>query len=548
MSSEQIDLFSVFNIVIEEPVKEEVKNTKTKSSKEKITKESKVDLISLPKTLFTGTFEPMVLTKELLGSEKVSNKQIKEYLQKQHCQYDPSFTSIDIKKDIYCGFNKSNVICKGQIQLTTASKAYVGADEFDLSSIMTDENCEVDIESICQLVHATYPMITSIGILRNKELLVIVPMNEGKPTSNFPLHISILGRENFDISQDEYIAFLEEEGNKLEDDEELTIDENMIKLMISKRYLDFSEHIDLQFAEGDFVTVSLQVVEKAAKGVTTVSKKYPTTDVVLSLIWTRINITPDDFGGKEEVEESELLAFLNSRYPEYTKERTFFEYNKEDKIIIPILKGSTKGAVVTVTSKSEYEKRIQSGEYELFDYKQDEVTYRVESTPVSLTVASYEQGPETKFELRIPKIPGKLRNCIDALFAEVARTRQTELLVLLYFDIEKQRYSVTVPKQINTGSSVRASYDVDLMREAYPVADIHSHCFHPPFFSGVDNKDELGNRIYGVFGSYATQSSDIYRAGTGGRFVDIQAHDIFTDDIASEQEKQAFIDTIIKYL
>jgi len=543
---EQFNLFNIFGVVVEEPAVQEDKKNNKKDKKKADKKDNKEEMISPPKNLYTGTYSPIELTKVELGSDKVSVKQIKEYLHKQHCQYVPDFTCIDLKDNIFASFNKTKMLCKGQVQVTANTKVYLGAELFDLSSIMTNESSSVEVTDISKLVHATYPMIVDVGIYTSDSQIVIVPNNVGSGNDEFPKHVCILGRETYDIEKEEYTDFFIKEGNELEDNEEAEYDEGLLKKMITDKYPDFLGHIDLQFAEGNFVTVSMQVVEKATKSGTITGKKYPTKGVTLSFIFTKFELTPEDFGGKEEVGESELLEFIRSKYPEYTKERTSIEYNKQLNMIVPILKGSSKGAIVT--SESEYKERINSNKYDLFDYEQDGIVYRVESTQVSLTVASYEQGHASTFEWRLPKIPGQLRDCIDAVFSEVSKEFQTEFLILVFYDFEKRNYYIEVPKQINTAGSVQATYDTSLMRTSYPVADIHSHCFHPPFFSSIDNSDELGNRIYGVFGSYQAESKDIYRAGTGGRFISIKAEDIFNSEPATEKQKENFVYYIMSTL
>ena len=67
--------------------------------------------------------------------------------------------------------------------------------------------------------------------------------------------------------------------------------------------------------------------------------------------------------------------------------------------------------------------------------------------------------------------------------------------------------------------------------------DIHSHCYYPAFFSETDNKDEKGNRIYGVIGSLDKRPQLLLRAGTGGCFVEISdVGKIFDTDVGSSED------------
>lgn len=72
-------------------------------------------------------------------------------------------------------------------------------------------------------------------------------------------------------------------------------------------------------------------------------KKYPTEGTELSLMLRHIPLSPEMFAGKKEVTSEQLLNWLTPQYPEYSKDRTCFEYDEKAKLIIAILKGASKG-------------------------------------------------------------------------------------------------------------------------------------------------------------------------------------------------------------
>ena len=59
------------------------------------------------------------------------------------------------------------------------------------------------------------------------------------------------------------------------------------------------------------------------------------------------------------------------------------------------------------------------------------------------------------------------------------------------------------------------------------VADIHSHHRMRAFYSTTDDADEIGVRLYGVFGNMRGTYYDIlFRAGAGGHFARVPAEEI----------------------
>lgn len=190
-------------------------------------------------------------------------------------------------------------------------------------------------------------------------------------------------------------------------------------------------------------------------------------------------------------------------------------------------------------------KKINSSEYELFQYMKDGVIYRVESTPVSVTAAGMK-GEGGWFSYHLPKIPAYIMLGIYRFFARIAHSSNTEVLVRLYYDYEKKKYILEVPEQHVTPSSV--STDTILLQGVWPVADFHSHGSYEAFFSSVDNQDELGNRIYGVIGSlHAKRPSFCLRAGTGGCFVNILANDIFDLDNHNESNVECIFNYLMEH-
>lgn len=164
---------------------------------------------------------------------------------------------------------------------------------------------------------------------------------------------------------------------------------------------------------------------------------------------------------------------------------------------------------------------LLTGEYQLFDYDDHGCRFRVESTPVSLTVAPFDKCDEGYFVWNLEPIPLSRMVAIAKFFETIAMRYHTEVLVRVYYDPVEKNFISHVPHQYVTGSSVQC--DESIFLDKYPVMDIHSHCHYDAFFSMVDDHDELSNRIYGVIGNFGEgrEPHMIFRAGTGGKWVKI---------------------------
>jgi PRTRC genetic system protein A len=98
-----------------------------------------------------------------------------------------------------------------------------------------------------------------------------------------------------------------------------------------------------------------------------------------------------------------------------------------------------------------------------------------------------------------------------------------EMLFWLNFD---RTWIMNAPEQFCSATSVVPvnSHDRNGTRA---LIDLHSHGAMAPFFSHVDNKDELGFRVYAVIGRVRTHPRICVRVGLYGDYWDIPAATIF---------------------
>lgn len=117
------------------------------------------------------------------------------------------------------------------------------------------------------------------------------------------------------------------------------------------------------------------------------------------------------------------------------------------------------------------------------------------------------------------------------------------LFHLLWLDRE-QRWSLCWPEQEATGSSVRPLADSGGSSYQRALIEVHSHHQMQAFFSGQDDADEQGFRVYGVLGEIFTSPKISVRVGCYGYFLDVPADQIFelpgelTDRYGAESENK----------
>lgn len=534
-----MDLFSMFNIPVETPAEKDTKKTETKpkktasakggnksSSKKPVKKE---ELYKLPITVYTGYREPFIIeANEAKYKDGITLKQVKQEVEGVCPEYPAKVTLVEVdskNSKAWAAINGMLAVRKGSIKLNQDTQVCLAGHAIDHTSVMTDSECEVSISELQKAFAAVHPAFAYAGFVVDGNVITPV-FEDGKMPSElkFPVRLCLYGRENWQITQEEYNAFLTGEGNSIEGDAKYN--EDTIREMIISRYPDFAgEHLRLRYMDKEnivLVTMYVKSVSSAATAGKKTEELYPTEGTTLSFIFNKVPLSPELFDGKKEVNKKELLSYCATLYPEYDNANTQIRYDKARKLIIPVLQGSSKGAVSDlkmVTDEKELEALKNSGCYELFNYMDVQRRYRVESTPVSFIKASKGNPDAGTYEYRLPKIPGSILKSIVDFFMLVEKTYGTEVLVRIYWDPDKEEYLLELPEQEVSQSSVMTKDP--LMDGMYPIMDIHSHCHYDAFFSVVDNTDEIGSRLYGVVGSVHNDPQFLLRAGTGGCFVNI---------------------------
>lgn len=254
-------------------------------------------------------------------------------------------------------------------------------------------------------------------------------------------------------------------------------------------------------------------------------EKYPLPVMVRTAL-TSIEFTKEDFPEKDEVTLEEVRAELAKLYPEFSKDRTVMNFDKEGNFIVPILKSSSKGAIINgIRTKGEQLPSVdevsQMEGYQIFFGADGE---RIEKK-FSGVFAS--KGDKLEFRQLMPKIPGYIYNKIVDSFRLGS---DAEMAFQIFWDKEARAYTLVKPEQRATRASVHF-VPAHTKSERYEhVMDVHSHGHIPAFFSGQDNRDEVSTGLFMVIGDICdTDGSykELLRAGMGGVFTYCAVDEVF---------------------
>lgn len=477
-----------------------------------------------------------------------------------------------IRKDertVYVAVNQNFVQAKGTVKLNKETKCYLFDKELPLVDIMTEDECDVDVDVITSHFEEQYPgYIFSVVHSAAGNVLALIPGKEEETTFHLPVTIKVFGKEDMVLTASDFASKKakdteaeketeegEAEETEAEEEEEKKDVKKAISLVtakqvtdkLSEKYPDFKDATRLMKGVKDEKTVGTNVLVRFVqfnpnKSYAPAPKKeetYPT-DATVSFVLHRFQLKPEDFDGKKEVTKKELCAFLRKSYPEYEESRTWFAYDKEKNLIMPQIKGSGKGADV-YPSYDEAVAAAQGKDYFLCNFPQGGNMYRLEKTAVSMTVAT-DSGASGSFEWYLPMVDRAIYEKVDKLFRRISREYNTEALVHIYYVPETKEFEIEIPRQVVSHAAVQETDFPFETPERFRVMDIHSHGTIKAFFSGTDNRDEKGNRLFGVFGGYNhdepnSPSEFVFRAGTGGKYFYLPRYEVFEKHCSSYSEE-----------
>lgn len=175
----------------------------------------------------------------------------------------------------------------------------------------------------------------------------------------------------------------------------------------------------------------------------------------------------------------------------------------------------------------------------VFFPSEDGKMFERRETPLGVFTTPARQIPDATsvsagFVPALPLIPNTLLRQILAFFRHYAMLETPlEVLVNIYWDVQKKRFLAVVPHQQVTGARIEADIGRDGLAflddtRFLHYADIHSHNVMHAFFSEKDNADEQETRVYLVVGRLHEPVPEIKaRICCGGTHWEIPYESVF---------------------
>lgn len=129
-------------------------------------------------------------------------------------------------------------------------------------------------------------------------------------------------------------------------------------------------------------------------------------------------------------------------------------------------------------------------------------------------------------ELKHGHIPALL---LELAFNSMLASPEKEIYVGIRWDSGANCYRLYLPDQQREPALVSYQVGDDI------VLDLHSHGSMPARFSGLDDRDEQGLRLYGVIGRLNKQPKIALRLGIYGYYCPLEISDVFDGNLAAWQ-------------
>ena len=382
------------------------------------------------------------------------------------------------------------------------------------------EGEDFGLKEVQKAWYASYPDFEKISdFVADDDRKVIVPVFKQKPTK--------------DVKEGLIYIF---------GDRPFTFENESLEAVAKKNYAEYEGNYHIvQYGEGEYFLVPCIKTGIPAKKET----MYPTKDVSLSFVFSRIPLSPEMFDGKEEITEKELLTYITEDFPEYGNGRSSIEYDKKNKLIIVSIKSSKKGAgfathyeasmenLDETVAKAKTDLQNEDKDFALYFVETSESRIRLEKNAIGNFIGG--NGNYDEFHMNLPKIPKSIMEEIYSFFRAVKDTmpRNNEAAAQIYWDKVKKEYFVYIPDQRVDEISVdyRTPSGLEHDENMVLVMDVHSHGLIRPNFSQKDDREEKGTRLFCVFGDFVDTAEYHFtmRAGNGGNFIPVADEDVFED-------------------
>ena len=260
--------------------------------------------------------------------------------------------------------------------------------------------------------------------------------------------------------------------------------------------------------------------------------KLPFT-LYLETFGQRMELTKDDFSGKEKVSSDEILDFLKPKYRAFSsgKRKIDIVYERSENIVAVALISGEKGAasIAAFPMSAITPGFARKGPAVIVAFP-NSLTPRVENTDIG-TFSGMQACDGTvtglSFKMALPKIPARL---LFMILTEFRKTREEEQMLQIYWNRKRKYYYVKRPEQVTGKASVKyfLKHSKDVL-----VLTVHSHNTMHAFFSSTDDNDEVYTGLFGVVGMIDQKYPEMaFRAGMEGAFKELGVEELFDFEAA----------------
>jgi|GEM_PF-652651 PRTRC genetic system protein A len=148
------------------------------------------------------------------------------------------------------------------------------------------------------------------------------------------------------------------------------------------------------------------------------------------------------------------------------------------------------------------------------------------------------------FHPALPKIPWELfEQAVSFFRAVMERHGNAEAYIQFFWNREEGTYFAHVPEQFVSGGHVSFNRDAALEATHILVLEAHSHNTMGAFFSGTDNADEQGDRLFLVVGRLDCRIPQVLvRYGMAGHHDRLDIEAVFEAPVG--EDKQSWLDQV----
>ncbi len=174
-------------------------------------------------------------------------------------EFHPDVFTYDVVGDkVWVAFDPAKEVQKGKVKILKESEMFLANHQIDISGIAIDENDMADISVVEDVLKKVHPAFQKIGVVSSADGKLLAPVFHwevlGNKELSFPVRVCLYGRENFQVTREEFKNFLNEKGYNVEED--VKFDANILQQYIETKYPEYDKkHTKLLYMEKENIVL-----------------------------------------------------------------------------------------------------------------------------------------------------------------------------------------------------------------------------------------------------------------------------------------------------